>query len=253
MSRNRRAHDEEGSGYNWMDTYGDLVTNLLCFFVLLYSFSSIDNNKWQALVGSFTGGSTRVVETFTEQTVREDPIHVEGIVSTDEDSKDTLNVKDENKDEFDALYYAIKTYVEDNDWEAEILVAKQDDSILVRFQDVVLFDSGKAYIREDGKDVLDHIFQLIGNNLSAVRMVRIEGHTDNVPIHTSEFKNNWELSMGRSNAVLEYFIQSGWISMDKLSAAAYGEYQPVDSNSTPEGRAANRRVDFVIEKLISQS
>lgn len=251
MSRNRRAHDEEGSSYNWMDTYGDLVTNLLCFFVLLYSFSTIDSNKWQALVGSFTGGSTRVVETFTEQTVREDPINVEGIVRTDDDSQNALN--DENQDEFDALYYAIKTYVEDNNWEAEILVTKQDDTILVRFMDVVLFDSGKAYIRNDGKDVLDNIFQLIGDNLSAVRMVRIEGHTDNVPIHTAEFKNNWELSMGRANAVLEYFIQSGWISMDKLSAAAYGEYQPVENNDTVEGRAANRRVDFVIEKLLSES
>lgn len=256
MARGRKPPDEEGGGYNWMDTYGDLVTLLLCFFVLLYSFSSIDTEKWKELVGAFSGSTSTPVELLDTKTVRADAIIVEGVEKeAGEDDEESENqqvanvVEDEYGDEFDALFKAIQHYIITNNLEKIIGVSKDDNIIIVRFLEVVLFDSGKALILDEGKDVMIHIISIIKENVVAIEMLRIEGHTDNVPIHTAEFGSNWELSMARANAALKVFIEAGVIDMDKLSVAAYGEYQPVDTNDTAVGRAFNRRVDFVIEKI----
>ena len=255
MARGRKPPDDEGGGYNWMDTYGDLVTLLLCFFVLLYAFSSIDAEKWQELVGAFTGNTVTTIEELDTKTVKEDAIIIEGVEKDeDEDEAEELEeaanvVVDEYEDEFDALYQAIRYYISINDLETKISVNKDDEVIVVRFLEVVLFNSGKAIILDEGREVLNHIISIIAENDEAIQMLRIEGHTDDVPIHTSEFESNWELSMARANAALKVFIEADVLDMGKLSAAAYGEYQPVDSNDTAEGRASNRRVDFVIEKI----
>jgi chemotaxis protein MotB len=244
-----------------MDTYGDLVTNLLCFFVLLYSFSNIDAEKWKALVGSFTGGNSIVIEAMDEQTVRQKEIVVEGISVAYEDETEPEEPEEVLADgiyeryelQFDELYEKIRNYIITNGLESSISATRYDDVISVRFLEVALFESGKADILPDGLKILGHVIEFIAENIDAVDMVRIEGHTDNVPIHTYEFDSNWELSMARANAALRVFLSSGRIDLDKLSAAAYGEYHPVETNDTEEGRAANRRVDFVIEKVILDS
>ncbi len=254
MARGRKTPDDEGSSYSWMDTYGDLVTLLLCFFVLLYAFSSIDAEKWQELVGAFTGKSAVSVELLDTQTARENPIVIEGAEKSEEDeepaeTEQAGNVEEDFADEFDALYAAIQYYISTNGLENQIYVNKDNNVIVVRFTEVVLFNSGEANILEEGKDVLNHIISIIKENVDAIQMLRIEGHTDNVPIGSAHYESNWELSMARANAALKVFVESGVIDFNKLSAAAYGEYQPVATNDTPEGRAANRRVDFVIEKI----
>jgi chemotaxis protein MotB len=253
MARGRKTPDEEGSSYSWMDTYGDLVTLLLCFFVLLYAFSSIDAEKWQELVGAFTGRNAVSVEQLDMQTARENPIVIEGAEKTEEEepaeTEQITNVDDDYAAEFDALYAAIQYYISTNGLEKKISVTKDNNVIVVRFTEVILFNSGEADILDEGKAILSHIISIIKENVEAIQMLRIEGHTDNVPIGMAHYESNWELSMARANAALKVFIESGVIDFDKLSAAAYGEYQPVASNDTPEGRAANRRVDFVIEKI----
>ena len=255
MARGRKPPDDEGSSYNWMDTYGDLVTLLLCFFVLLYAFSSIDAEKWQELVGAFTGKTVAAVEQIDPKKARQDEIVVVGAEKQDEEEEqqEANVVVDEFEEEFDALYQAIRYYIITNGLESKISVKKDDNVILVRFLEVILFDSGEASIRPDGKVVLNHIISIIEENVAAIQMLRIEGHTDNRPIHTAEFNSNWELSMARANAALRVFIESNVIELDKLSAAAYGEFQPINTNDTVEGRASNRRVDFVIEKIDPES
>ena len=268
--RDRKEPEEEGSGYNWMDTYGDLVTLLLCFFVLLYSFSSIDATKWQELVGAFSGSTEVSVELMDTQAARKNEIEVEGVTnksgaqeksdSVVQEKSDSLaqeekvnNTAIENQEDFDELYEVIKYYIDENNLTAMLSVQKEDNVILVRFKEAIMFESGKAVILDNCMPVLDHIISVISQNISAVKMIRIEGHTDNVPIHTAEFDSNWELSMTRASNALKYFINSDKINLDKLSAVAYGEYQPIESNGTVEGRASNRRVDFVIEKVNDDS
>ncbi len=235
-----------------MDTYGDLVTLLLCFFVLLYSFSSIDSQKWQELVGAFSGRSAVSVEQLDTKQVKEEAITIEGVEKREKDINKPSVMK-EYEEEFDALYEAIRYYVHINDLDEKISVIKEDGVIVIRFLEVILFNSGEAAILEEGQTVLGHIMSIIEENADVIRILRIEGHTDNVPIHTAQFRSNWELSMARANAALRVFVDSGVISLDKLSAAAYGEYHPVETNETPEGRAANRRVDFVVERIDTES
>lgn len=250
MSRNRKEPEEESGGYSWMDTYGDLVTLLLCFFVLLYSFSSIDSKKQQELIGAFSGSTEVSADMIDIQTARLKKIEIQGVESTKSDAaqKDSTNVKDENQEMFDLLFSKIKEYIEENKLTALLTVQKEDNVILVSFKDTILFNSGYADLLDGSKPILDHVINVISENNQAVAMVRIEGHTDNVPIHNARFDSNWSLSMARASSALQYFIDSKKISMDKLSAVAYGEYQPIATNDTEEGRAANRRVDFVIEK-----
>lgn len=235
-----------------MDTYGDLVTLLLCFFVLLYSFSTLDARKWQEIVGAFSGRSAVSVELLDTKQVREQAIVVEGVEKR-KDAESTPAVTKDYEEDFDALYEAIRYYVYINNLEEKMSVIREDGVIVIRFLEVILFNSGEAVILEEGQTVLNHIKSIIEENADIIKMLRIEGHTDNVPIHNAQFRSNWELSMARANAALRVFVDSEVISLDKLSAAAYGEYHPVETNETAEGRAANRRVDFVVERMETES
>lgn len=109
----------------------------------------------------------------------------------------------------------------------------------------VLFDSGKAKIRPESYPILDKVATVLKENVPKLN-VGIEGHTDNVPIKFSGWKSNWELSTARSLSVLHYLVEERDISPERVSAIGYGEYRPIDSNNTKEGRQSNRRVEIVI-------
>jgi chemotaxis protein MotB len=112
----------------------------------------------------------------------------------------------------------------------------------------VLFDSGKANLKDEAVEILSKITVAIRTYEQSIQMIRIEGHTDNVPINTAEFPSNWELSTARAVTVLKFLIQNQNLSPEMLSAVGYGEYHNIAGNDTAEGRAKNRRVDFVIAR-----
>lgn len=117
--------------------------------------------------------------------------------------------------------------------------------LVITFLAEVFFDSGKAVIREEGKPVLQKVAKVLIQDVPDSR-VAVEGHTDTDPIKYSGWKSNWELSSGRALAVLHYFIDEGSVKPERLSADGYGEFMPVASNETPEGKQKNRRVEIVI-------
>ncbi len=119
-----------------------------------------------------------------------------------------------------------------------------DKGLVITFLDQVLFDSGKAEIKTEGKEALDKVVNVIVAK-GVKQNIGIEGHTDNIPIKYSGWKSNWELSTARATSVLHYLEEIG-ISPKRLSATGYGEYRPVDTNDTAEGRQNNRRVEIVI-------
>lgn len=247
--KRRDEPEEEGSSYSWMDTYGDMVTLLLCFFVLLYSFSSFDAAKWQKIVQAFTGssGSTEVAA-FDESTIRDDPIG---------DIDEMINEDDEEQEKkveagFSDLYGVILSYINDNKMADQVSVSKTEDTIVIRFNEMALFRSGEAVILQESIYTMNKITELISDYLYAVKMVRVEGHTDNVPINTSEFYDNWDLSVKRATNTLRLILETGLIDESKISAIGYGENQPIADNDTEEGRSKNRRVDIVIQKIITE-
>ncbi len=253
--RRKDEPEEESGGYNWMDTYGDMVTLLLCFFVLLYSFSSLNQTKWQELVSAFTGsGGGAVVKAFDVATIREDPIKIDAMInfenrSDGQEQQALVEMQEQIDGIFDELYQRILLYIEVNNLSGQMSVSRTEDVIILRFNEIALFDSGKAVIRPESEETLNHFIRIIADNIDAISMVDIEGHTDNVPINTAEFKDNWDLSAKRATNTLRILLASGLIDPEKLSVAGYGEYQPIATNDTPEGRQLNRRVDFVFNKI----
>ena len=127
----------------------------------------------------------------------------------------------------------------------EVKVEMMDRGLVITFVAEVLFDSGKAKLRSEASEKLDKVAQVLNTTVSDLN-VGIEGHTDNVPIKYSGWKSNWELSSARAMSVLHYLIDNHGINPPRLSATGYGEWHPVDTNDTSEGRQKNRRVEIVI-------
>lgn len=242
MSVRRKPPPEEESGGSWMDTYGDMVTLLLTFFVLLFSFSTIDAEKWKALVGAFSGTPVEAVAPLDPSNANP---NVEFLDTGS--SKDTSEqTSEQTKEQFQELYEKIKKHIEENGLSTKLSVEMHEGEILMRLSDSVLFDSGSASLVSSAMPLMHDIGELLREGENSIGMVRIEGHTDNRPISNSRYSDNWELSSARAYTVLQYLQQNGMMKQSKLSYTAYGEQRPVASNDTEEGQAKNRRVDFVI-------
>lgn len=254
----RKKNEEEKSGYNWQDTYGDMVTLLLCFFVLLYSFSSFDLEKWHELVRAFTGSMNGGGNSVLDESMGDSLVDIGAIGPNNQNGQNGEDgegggegaaTQEEIDIDFDQLYNNIVSYVRDNNLEDQVNVSRTEHTILIRFDEMALFNSGQAMIRLESRATLASMTEIISENLSSVKMICIEGHTDDVPISTSEFTDNWDLSTKRATNTLRLILDTALIDSAKLSATGYGEYQPIAANDTEEGRAKNRRVDMVLQKL----
>lgn len=249
----RKKKSSDGPAYNWMNTYGDLVTLLLTFFVLLFSFSTINEEKWRNLVLAFTGGTGGGVSIIPgdgvpNSTKTPDPSAPATSTVKPSPTPDGTPAASGFPSNIDSIYKGIIGFIKNNGLDANVEVSKTDLEIIIRFKDNIMFDSGKANLKPEFYSVLDKFTDVLDEFEDEIEMIRIEGHTDNRPINTKEFPSNWELSTARAVEVLRYLIEIKHFSTDKISAVGYGEYHPIDTNETAEGRARNRRVVFVITR-----
>ena len=155
--------------------------------------------------------------------------------------KDELNRLREAKSMLDSR---LKSEIDSD----QVSLTMDERGIVITFVAEVLFDSGKADLKPDGKNMLKKVASVIKQEV-ANNEIGVEGHTDNVPIEHSGWKSNWELSTARATSVLHYLISDCGLAPDKLSATGYGEYRPVKSNNTKVGRQANRRVEIIIKPV----
>ncbi len=223
-----------------MATYGDLVTFLMCFFVLLFAFSEIDAQKFEAVMQSFQG-SAGILSGGT--TISQDQLVFEA--TPEVTVSETIPVTED----IQQLKEQIEAYLEQNQQEnveQSIIVEIDSRGLIIRFPDKALFDSGKADLKQESIDTLTFLGGLLTSEEFNMMAIRVEGHTDNVPISTFRFPSNWELSTTRATNVLKYFINISGLSPKRLAASGYGEYYPIEDNATREGRSKNRRVDIVI-------
>ncbi len=271
MARERKQQDSGGGGCPaWLATYGDMVTLVLTFFILLFSFSSIDKAKWQQVVMSLSGGSsvfnqampippdqnllprgvnfeqedTRDPEdsTTTEEQAQQQQQQQEQLDPADVEAQQNIN------DEFDKLYREIMAYVTSNQLEGLMDVEREDGYVILSFKEKMLFASGRAELNEEAMSFLAQIFMMLEGSQDSYRLLRIEGHTDNVPIRTANYEDNWALSMDRAASVLRFIADGTMIDETKFFAGGYGETRPIATNDTEEGKARNRRVDIVCER-----
>jgi len=245
----------------WMTTYGDLITLLLVFFVFLFSFSTIDAEKWQALlaslhgnVGVLEGGKTVSELPKVDDAALHDQIDEVVRQSTrrlqKSDQANQQALETEEVDEFYRLYQMIEQYLEQNNVHAEIEISSAHTEILVRVQEYVLFDTGRADIKPRAAEILDTIAQVLLVHIDSIDRIRVEGHTDNRPIRTPLYPSNWELSADRAIKVVRFFQEIHAIPGSKLAGKGFGEHQPIADNTTEEGKAKNRRVDIQIVRIV---
>lgn len=232
-NRRRTNDNEQGPGAPlWMATYGDLVTQILIFFVLLFSQSNLDANKFEMALTSLQG-SLGILE--------QGPAVIQGeFIESGEIDSEILSRNE--KDQLEKLEEKINKIIEEKQLSG-IEVRLEERGVLVRFTEYVLFDSGKADLKKRSQEILDEIAPILKESH---RNIRVEGHTDNRPIHTHEFPSNWELSTIRAVNVVRYLIDKHNFSPYILSAAGYGEYRPIAPNDSDKNRALNRRVDIII-------
>ena len=142
----------------------------------------------------------------------------------------------------DTIKAKLDKFATDNGIQTTLVSSVEERGLVVSIQETLLFDSGSAVITAQARDILEKVSNVLG---AEPNQIKVEGHTDNVPIHTAQFPSNWELSVIRATNVVQ-ILQSDGITPDRLSAAGYGEFRPIVANNTDAGRGKNRRIDLVI-------
>lgn len=226
MARKKEKHDKEPNHERWLLTYSDLITLLMIFFVVMYSMSNVDAQKFKAIAGSLSsvlsGQSNNVLDSLG-------PSFIEGLESQ----------------QMEEIRQQLQEYIDANNLANSIRIYTQERGLVISLNDTVLFPSGKADLTPEAQAIM----RKVGMSLKGLNnYIRVEGHTDNLPISTSEFPSNWELSAMRSTNVVRFLLKESGMSPDKLSQSGYGEYRPIANNDSEPGRTRNRRVDIVILK-----
>lgn len=230
---------EEEEAVGWITTYADLVTLLLVFFVLLYSMSSLDIEKFKVALESIqislgeATPSRGLMEFIEVPETLDTEVSIEKITGLKKKDKDEEIVKD------------ISQFIQQKRMGEHIVLQVMDGKVIIRIRGKVLFQSGKAKLNRLAYPILDEIVSVVDEYYEY--SVNIKGHTDNVPISSDKFPSNWELSAVRATTVLKYLIRRG-ISPSRLTATGYGEVLPLVPNNTAENRSTNRRVEFVLER-----
>ena len=267
----RKVEESGGGEASWLNTFADLMNLLLCFFVLLFAMSTVDADKWDQLINSMnessfsilsSGGNSvgegMMIATGVSQLEMLDDYFKEKTNSSDAEEtepmdKETEPTADEDlKEEFEAA--GLKESEQMAEQIEEMLAKKQIDDqvevdvnaqfVRITLSGALLFDSAQSQIRDDALPFVDKLSMILENYDN--NQIEIEGHTDNVPISNGKYENNDVLSAYRAFAVKYYILEHTVLEPGKIYAAGCGEYNPVADNSTPEGRARNRRVEIKI-------
>ena len=243
MSKKNRPTD---SGGNWMDTYGDMVTLLLTFFIMLYSMSNLDAQKWSIFVKSIPSIQNQESENITINSQISDTPDADSIgqVIGQESAQEDLQVEDINE-----LYLTIAESLNQSGVK-DVTVIRGDDYTYVSFTNNVFFDANSSVVTGEGQEVLYSFAKAIAPAAGGIEQVNIMSHTakvtDNSQINPQTIRKDRILSAMRSAEVCIYLQHQNVIKPEKLVDISYGEYRPIADNSTEEGRIKNRRIEFLL-------
>lgn len=244
MARKKHHAEEKENHERWLITYADLITLLMIFFVVMYAISTVNAQKLQAMAESLSavlaGKSDAILDT-------RGPSIVEGKsgqqlrprTSGAGGQADMEQVKRQ------IIKYIQSQGVKDPGFARSIIITEQERGLVISIKDTLLFPKGSAELTPRSQEIIYEV----GKSLTQIpNYIRVEGHTDNLPIHTAQFPSNWELSVIRATNVARALIERVGIPPERLSATGYGEYRPLVPNDSEYNRSMNRRVDIVILK-----
>lgn len=270
----RKVEESGGGEASWLNTFADLMNLLLCFFVLLFAMSTVDADKWEQLINSMqnsfsilsSGGNTvgegMLIASGISQLELLDEYFKEDTNSSEAEEQEPMDEMESNQPESDPLE-ELKEELEKAGLKESEEMAQQMEQELAKQQiaeqveiDVdaqfvkltlngaLLFDSAQSQIREDALPLVDKLSMILEQYSD--NLIYIEGHTDNVPISNAKYESNDLLSAYRAFAVKDYILEVTALDAARIRATGCGEYNPVADNTTPEGRARNRRVEIKI-------
>jgi len=256
MSR-RKRHAVHVNHERWLVSYADFITLLFAFFVVMFASSQVDNRKVGELAAAiqvafqklaiFTPSSSQVnllqtKASFTNPKLLDDAVRGQnlgrvihrddGLAGPDESLPDPGQIREE-------LQQALAGEIQ----KKHVNLRITHEGLVISLQEIGFYDSGSATLKPESLATVTKIAALLANRRE---FIRVEGHTDNVPIHNAVFKSNWDLSTSRATGMIDLMINHYNFQPQRLSAAGYAEYHPIAPNSSPESRGQNRRVDIVI-------
>lgn len=237
MSRRKKGGGGEDCG-SWMDTYGDMVTLLLCFFVMLYSMSSLDQQKWEIFVKSIFPNSGETEQIAINQDISEAEFDVSGNMDFDESISDPNNPEE--------LYIALMEALSSSGVEG-VSISRQEGYTFLLFENQAFFDGDSSELTDEAIGILDILCNVLEPYDENISQINIMGHTAQARAdRPNNARTDRVLSAMRSAEVAAYIQQRNVIEPSKLVALSFGQYRSVDDNQTSEGRAKNRRVEFLI-------
>lgn len=272
MARGKKSGKKGGGAPTWMVTFGDMMSLLLTFFVLLFTYSTMDAEKYKALAGSLKSafGSSLVSKLSgmvevgglatrdTPTTMLIPPAEQKDEPGLpDKGEKPTIKLEIDKVDEkvIEETYKAVqksraetlegdlRSAIEANMQGARIEVERRQGTVLIRFPNEIAFPSGSGDLDDQFGRILTPLIPLLSGTKGDIV---VSGHTDNVPINGGGFRSNWDLSAARAASVVHVLVASGLIPLQRITVQGFGESRPLADNDTPEGRARNRRVEITI-------
>ncbi|WAA10103.1 flagellar motor protein MotS [Fervidibacillus albus] len=227
----------------WMITYSDMITLILVFFVMLFSMSQIDAQKFQTIAESFRDRS--IFEFYPSSVPFENPGSADETIdfSDEADKDEDYPTPGEREENLNALLTEVSKFIEESGLTEVVVATRTERGVVVVLPEQVLFDTGEAEIIDSATDFLDRVAELLKN---IPNIVKVEGHTDNRPIHTVQYPSNWELSTARASSVIRYFIDQHQLDPERFIATGYADTRPIVPNDGPDNWQKNRRVEIVI-------
>ncbi|WP_040952477.1 OmpA/MotB family protein [Gorillibacterium massiliense] len=267
MSRRaKKKHQQHENHERWLITYSDLITLLLVFFVVMYSMSKVDVAKYNMLAQSLhyqfqksdtfiphdvgAGGVVGSLNPPSSPAPSEKDNTASGNTDSTQTDQDRKTAEQMGKEAMEKeaqlqnLYDIIKQYIHDNKLEAQVSVQDAKKGIVVTLKDYFLFDLGSANLRQGAYPILQQMASLFPSLTGAV--ISVEGHTDDLPIRSGYFHDNWQLSYERSLSVLRYFTDTSKLPDTTFQAVAYADTRPIAPNNSEANRQKNRRVEIVV-------
>lgn len=256
MSKRRKKskRHEEHVDESWLLPYSDLLTLLVALFIVLFASSSIDMQKFQSISNAFNAELTGGTGMFDYPS----PIPEGSRGSSDEQDKEDetqeehyknkqniTGLGEKEQERLAEIQKNINAYVQENGLSDQLTTSLTYEGLSLTIRDNILFEIGSADVHPDNRIVAQELSKLL--EMDVPRSIVVTGHTDNIPIHNAEYGSNWELSVMRAINFMKVLLENPSLQPELFTAKGYGEFQPIATNETKEGRAKNRRVEVLIQ------
>ena len=244
----RKRPPEHVSHERWLVSYADFITLLFAFFVVMFATAQVDKKK----ISQFAVAVHSAFETFGHSDAKP-VVRIEPTMSGSAQNLEQIapsiplpNAAQEDaaqREDMATLKKELEAALQSQIERSEVAIRSDSEGVVISLREMGFYESGSPEIKLKSEPSVARIAEILK---SRGNYVRIEGHTDNVPIHNRQYSSNWQLSSARATEMIEFFITRYGVEPARLSAGGYAEFHPAASNTTPEGRSKNRRVDIVV-------